>query len=189
MEFDIYSLGIGIVLGLALAFIFRLHVLKRLDLKIDKIGVGLGVEGFEEKEKPPGVSIGDVSGEISGDIAGRDINKNSNFYQTIEAATRDAVAKTMGRPDFDAPLLQISYRFESRTNEPSLQAELKNIDTRDKKWFEKYIETYCNSSQFSSDIADEMSRLRNDGWNLNNVRAVDNIINGMLFEITASKSL
>jgi hypothetical protein len=91
MEFHITSFLIGLVVGLTIAFLLKLKSLKSLDLNLKKLGIGLGVQGFEEQDRP-GVSIRDVSGDISGDIAGRDVNKNSSLYKNINAATMEAMS-------------------------------------------------------------------------------------------------
>jgi hypothetical protein len=94
MQVDPTSLLIGAIVGAVVAFILRLHVLKKLDLKLDKLGIGLGVEGFDKEEPRSGVNIGDVQGGISGDIAGRDMHKSSNFYKMLQAAAREALVRT-----------------------------------------------------------------------------------------------
>ena len=67
-------------------------MLKKLDIKLNKIGIDLGVEGFEP-EQPTGVRIGDVSGQVHGDIVGWDKN-TSNFFDKLEKSVQNIVIQT-----------------------------------------------------------------------------------------------
>ena len=102
MEIDINSLLIGLVIGATIAFIIRITALKSLNLKLEKLGIGLGIEGFPEKEsEASGVSTGNIIGSTVGDIAGRDNIKTSNFFKRIMAAANAGAAAR-------GPLLRLS---------------------------------------------------------------------------------
>ncbi len=188
LHFDIASFLFGCVAGLVFASLLRLKALKELRLKLDKIGVDLGIEGFSETKSSdaPTQTIGLVSGngnEIN--QAGRDINKTSNLYKTVQAAAAAAIAKD----GTQAPsVFQINTRFSHYTQNPSFQAQLSNIQrSGDNNWFEKYCASYMSDAGFQSDLAQEVNRLQRAGWHVASVRPVDNLNQGLLFEITSVK--
>jgi hypothetical protein len=184
MQVDPTSLLIGAIVGAVVAFILRLHVLKKLDLKLDKLGIGLGIEGFDKEEPRSGVNIGDVQGGISGDIAGRDMHKNSNFYKMLQAATREALVRT-DRPG--GLMLQRSVRIESRTDDPSLVSQLTEIQRSQGKWIDDYYALYMSTEQFRGDIGQRVQELKEKGWRVSTVRPLDNIRDGLLAELIAEK--
>ncbi|MBB1094515.1 hypothetical protein HUU61_24930 [Rhodopseudomonas palustris] len=208
-QIDWTSFMIGTVVGLTVAFLFKLHTLKRLDLMLKKVGIQLGVEGFEEKNPPSGVSIGDISG-TAGDIAGRDIdksigknvdqkidkmiNKNSQFYQTVQQAAKEATKQVLqgaGAEGMEGgnPILQRTIRIESRSSDARLLSTLQSIQGRGDQWFDKYASAYFSSEDFRSGIDQLQRDIAQDGWYISIIRPIDNINNGLLVEVVAQKPM
>jgi hypothetical protein len=71
MTIDWTSFAYGLVVGAVVVFLLRMFALRSLNLKLEQLGIALGVEGFEPKQ--PGmkgdVKIRDISGR-TGDIGG-----------------------------------------------------------------------------------------------------------------------
>lgn len=189
LHFDLASFLLGSVAGFVLMSILRLRALKELRLKLEAIGVDLGIQGFGEPEpaNPPSQSIGNVSGQGNEiNQAGRDINKTSNLYKTVQAAAAAALSND-GAPD--RTVFQINTRFSHRTENQRLQAQLSSIQRSGDNWFEKYCASYMADTGFQSDLANETHRLQREGWHVASVRPVDNLDQGLLFEITSVKPL
>jgi hypothetical protein len=90
MTFEPWSFILGCLAGLVAAFLFKLHGLKKLDLSIKKLGVGLGVEGFEEPA-PAGQSIS-VTGNQN-KVAGRDLIEKVEQLHTDFAEIRQSLSQ------------------------------------------------------------------------------------------------
>lgn len=75
----------GAVIGAVFAYLTRISALKLLSLRLDKLGIALGVEGFDRKESnKAGVSLNNINGSQVGDIAvGSTIDKSTNLRQFI----------------------------------------------------------------------------------------------------------
>lgn len=213
MQIDWTSFAIGAVVGLVLAFLFKLHALKRLDLMLRKIGIELGVEGFEDKKSPlgSGVSVGDISG-TAGDIAGRDIDKsigkrvdqkidrminhNSSIYQAVQKAASDATKQALLGLDADevgggtgGTLFQRTFKFEFRTEDSGLLSTLQRIQRGNNRWFERYVDACLSSPEFHQQIQEFCYDLTSRGWQVSLIRPVDNIQNGLLVDVVAYKSM
>ena len=184
MTIDWTSALVGLVAGLVLGALLRLHSLKRLDLSVRRLGLALGIEGFEEKPQPGGVKIGDVSGTVSGDIAGRDINKNSYLYQAMQAAAREAVRASGGPPHVER-----SVRISSRTSDPQVREALRRTQDQSEGWVDRYIDAYLQSQDFRRDFTREAERLKRQGWSVVAVRPVDNINEGLMFELAVERDI
>lgn len=79
MEFDVASALIGILVGVVIGFLLKLRSLQELSLKVQNIGLSLGVKGFEEANDDGGTTI-----EVTGNqnkVAGRDWNEILNEIQ------------------------------------------------------------------------------------------------------------
>ncbi|NJK54216.1 MAG: hypothetical protein HC936_18160 [Leptolyngbyaceae cyanobacterium SU_3_3] len=213
MQIDWTSFALGAVAGLVLAFLFKLRDLKRLDLMLKRIGIELGVEGFEDKRTPSGsgVSLGDISG-TAGDIAGRDIDKsigkrvdqkidrmisrNSSIYQAVQKAASDATKQALLGLDAGevnggegGTLFQQTFKFEFRTEDSGLLSTLQRIQGSNNRWFERYTDACSSSPEFRQQIQDFCYDLMRRGWQASLIRPVDNIQNGLLVEIVAYKSM
>jgi hypothetical protein len=112
--------------------LLRLRALKTLALKLNQIGVELGVEGFEPERQHRGIQVGDVSGQV-GDIATGNIDKSvSNFQRNLGKVFQGA----------SQPRLQIkqtdSVHIESR--DATFAERLKEIQmTHEENWFDTYV--------------------------------------------------
>jgi hypothetical protein len=89
MQFDATNFILGAVLGTVMTFLLRLHALKSLQLDIKKLGVGLGVEGFEEKVS--GNQKIDVSGS-NNKVAGRDLIEKLDKLHTDFAEIQQSIS-------------------------------------------------------------------------------------------------
>jgi hypothetical protein len=190
MQLDINSLLVGIVIGAAIAFITKMATLKSLSLKLDKLGIGLGVEGFDKKELPAGVTIGDISGSTTGDIAGRDVNKNSYMYQAMQAAAREAARIVLVESKSKTPdqaKLQMVIRFDAKIQQDEI-VKSKSIPTRQFRGNEYYSE-YFSSPSLLREIEQKEKELAKHGWKLTTIRPIDTTGNGLLLELVAEKSL
>lgn len=177
MNIDIYSLVIGGVVGLAAGFLFRLHSLKALNLKLTKIGVDLGLEGFEEKSE--GVRIGDISGQ-AGDIAGRDIDKSSRFFRNLRQAI------TQSSPISGLTLTK-SITLHCRSENPVFIKTLEDIQQSDDDWFPRYIDACLSHPEFQSLLSAKISEIKATGWTPVRINSVDNIREGMMYKIDCSR--
>ena len=209
VQIDPTSLGIGAVAGLALGFLLRLHALKRMDLMLKRIGVELGVEGYEEKPPPSGVTMGNVEGGISGNVAGRDIdnsigkkvdqkidrliNKGSTIYQTVQQAAREATKQALYGTDSDgivsAPVLQRVMRQEIRLTDPRVLERLNQVRPGQPRWLDMYIDVVFASTEFRDQLERIGHELANDGWHIAVVQGLDNIADGLLVELTLRSSV
>jgi hypothetical protein len=100
IQFEPSNFMAGLIVGLVLAFLFKLSALKKLGLKLDKIGLDLGVEGFEPDKKQQGnaISVSDVSGTI-GDVVVGNLDKSvktSNFYKNLQSSIAKIVGERRG---------------------------------------------------------------------------------------------
>jgi hypothetical protein len=213
MQIDWTSFALGAVAGLVLAFLLKLHALKHLDLMLRRIGIELGIEGFEEKKAPfgSGVSVGDISG-TAGDIAGRDIDKsigkrvdkkidrmvnhNSSIYQAVQKAASDATKQALLGLDSDevsgregSTLFQRTFKFEFRTDDSGLLSTLQRIRRSNNGGFEHYVDACLSSPEFRQQIQDFCYDLTGRGWQVSLIRPVDNIENGLLVDVVAYQSM
>ncbi|WP_157476452.1 hypothetical protein [Lysobacter sp. Root690] len=189
-EFDLSSFLIGCLVGIVTLSILRLKALKELRLKLEAIGVDLGIEGFgETPSNPSAQSIGPVSGN-SNEInqAGRDINKTSNLYKTMKAAAAAAAAAEDNKHP-SSRIFQLVTRFHHHTQNSSLKHSLSQIKGSGDNWPERYYAAYIADNQFKSDLSAELDRLAAYGWRFTTVRPIDNLDMGVLFEITSVKPI
>lgn len=183
MNIDWASFAIGAVAGAVFLAILRLHVLKKLDVKLDKLGIGLGIEGFEKPAEPSGVTVGNISGSSIGDIVGGDKN-TSNYYRNIQAAVQQAIA---GRDSGAAIDLHRPLRLSLTTDDPQLLASLRQVQSSGRS-FEEYCRVYMESDAFARDLQAASEEAKRYGWEIQSVRPVDNLNNGLLVEATARRS-
>ncbi len=91
MNFDITSAVIGVLTGVILGFLLKLKSLQELSVKIQKIGLTLGVKGFEEQVEGGSSSVktGKIGKGFKGKIAGRDINETLNdIKESVDKSSR-----------------------------------------------------------------------------------------------------
>ncbi|MEF8727528.1 MAG: hypothetical protein V5B34_04880 [Accumulibacter sp.] len=187
-NFDLVNFLLGSLTGLILTSLLRLHALKELRLKLNKIGVDLGIEGFDAPAvpNPPSQSIGNVSGQGNEiNQAGRDINKTSNLFKTVQAAAAAAIAKGEHQ---SGTSFQLQTRLSHYTQNPELSERLSQVQRSGDNWFEKYCSAYLQDSEFQRAVREEANRLRNQGWSVSTVRPVDNLNGGLLVEIISIKT-
>jgi peptidoglycan hydrolase CwlO-like protein len=67
----------GAVIGIVFAFLTRVFALKSMSMQLKKLGIALGIEGYEPSKT--GVSFNDVKDSTIGDVAGGNIDK-STYY-------------------------------------------------------------------------------------------------------------
>jgi hypothetical protein len=182
MNIDWSSFAIGAIAGAVFLAILRLHVLKKLDVKLDKLGIGLGIEGFEKPAERSGVTVGNISGSSIGDIVGGD-KKTNNYYKNIQAAVQQAIAKRNGVSAID---LHRPLRLSLTTNDPDLLASLRQAQSSGRS-FEEYCRVYMESDAFARDLQAASEEAKRNGWEIKTVKPVDNLNNGLLVEATATR--
>jgi hypothetical protein len=167
--FDLASLLVGLLLGAVGAFLLRLHALKRLSLDIRRIGITLGVEGFEEPvPETGGLRVGNISGSTVGDMAGGDIDKSRHEIDRSNRLSNvlQAIAQDRG-------VMIVRYEsFDVRTSDPtfrdSFKAKEEHADwaDRDRIWLE-----HCfDHPDIRQQVDTKVGGLQKDGWR---VRMVD----------------
>jgi hypothetical protein len=188
--FDLASLLVGLLIGAVLAFLLRLHALKRLSLDVRKIGFSLGVEGFQEPvPETGGVRFGNVAGSMLGDIAGRDIKKSHhgadqsrrlyNILQNIsQLVERDGVAR-----------VTVQESFRASSDHETLRQNLNQV-SRDyfaTDRFRKWVATCLRHPDIREQIDRKVTELEEDGWNVRWLE-FDNIENGIYIRFGLEKS-
>ena len=91
MQFDPTNFILGAVVGSVITFLLRLHALKSLQLDIKKLGVGLGVEGFQEQPQAPGNQTITVTGQ-GNKTAGRDLIEKLDKLHTDFAEIQQSIS-------------------------------------------------------------------------------------------------
>lgn len=169
--FDIGNFLVGLLTGVVLAFISKLNSLKTLGLKLDKIGLDLGVEGFEKDSSGNSVSVN--SGGNVGDVAGGNIDKsvnNSKFYQNLKqvlAGGNQSNAKIV-RPK----------QIKIVSDDPVFAERLDNLSRENEDWFERYISECLSNDKFKSQIIKKIKEIELNGWNVETMN-FDNIPGGL----------
>jgi hypothetical protein len=169
--FDLASLLVGLLIGAVAAFLLRLQALKRLSLDIKKIGLNLGVEGFEEK--PSGPHFG---GNFTGDFAGRDMTKDQRSYKN----TNDLYS--ILADDHRAKIIR-SDHLRATDDSPSFKRGLERL-SKGEELSRDWIEYSLQNSHIQQQIDTKLSQLERDGWKVRALR-FDNISDGVAvgFEI------
>lgn len=174
MQFDIASFAIGCVVGLVAAAMMKLNALKDLSLKLNQIGVDLGISGFEPKNGST-QTIGPVSGtgnEVN--QAGRDINKTSNLYKTVQAALQEASGGSS-----TGVRIARTERVQLKKDDPQFAKRLEDIrKSNSEEWFPLWIEACLADPELKRQLDATIQRLRNDGW-VPRVIGCDNIPGGL----------
>jgi hypothetical protein len=175
MDFNLTSFLLGSVLGAAVAFMLRVQALKSLSLKLDQLGVGLGIEGFEDKQTSSSLTIGDVEGGIRGDLAGRDINKGtSNFYNNLRKALS-------ANPRRRLRLIR-SEHLQIRSNDHQFIEELRQIERKGDGWFGRYVDLCMENPEIQSAIHRKIQEIQNTAWEPVSLQ-FDNISEGIRVNI------
>jgi hypothetical protein len=157
MEFNLSSLLIGVVIGALVAFLLKLNSLRRLELNLKKLGVFLGVEGFEE-QPTSGVRIGDIGGDVSGDIAGGDIVKSSNFYRNLQQVIAGSINRRLKMRRLE------HLQFKSDDSDFAAYLERLRERNRNKDWFPLWIQACLNRPEIKRQIDQKLNSFRKDGW-------------------------
>jgi hypothetical protein len=158
-QFELQSFLIGLAAGLALMALLRLRALKTLALKLNQIGVELGVEGFEPERQHRGIQVGDVSGQV-GDIATGNIDKSvSNFHRNLKKVFQGA----------SQPLLRVkrtdSVRVESR--DTAFAERLKEIQqARAEDWFDTCVTECLARSELRRPLDEAIKDWERRGWTI-----------------------
>jgi hypothetical protein len=163
--FDLTSLLVGLLIGGVVAFLLRLNALKRLSLDIKKIGLNLGVEGFEEPSR--GFQI---SGNVGGDVAGRDMNKTDrsrNLYNTLQALAADRRIK-IRRPE----------RIQAKTEDTRFGQSLQSLQREGGEWFPRWIDACLSRTEIRQQIDRRITEIQDDGWSVTSM-TFDNIPGGV----------
>src|SRR5262245_24745163 len=133
-HFEPLSFLLGLASGAILMAILRLWALKSLALKLNQIGVELGIEGFspESEASRSSASVGDISGSTVGDIAGRDIDKStSNFHRKMRKMVQGTVRRH----------LEIRWTDSMRvlSQDEKFTKALEQLGSSGDNWFDQYV--------------------------------------------------
>ncbi len=163
IQFEPSNFMAGLVVGLVLAFLFKLSALKKLGLKLDKIGLDLGVEGFESDKQHQGnaISFRDVSGTV-GDVVSGNLDKSvkaSNFYKNLQSSIARIVGERRGLMRRKKEI----FRWES--NDANFISELKalnqnSVDNCTQKWIEQCLQNPDCQRQ----IQEVINLAQKSGW-------------------------
>ncbi|WLQ13317.1 hypothetical protein O5O45_26700 [Hahella aquimaris] len=178
--FDAANFLIGILVGAVASLFLKLNSLKTLGLKLDKIGLDLGVEGFENESARNSISINfDGNNSSFGDVTTGNIDKsvvNSKFYRNIKhvlTAGSQRIAKILRQE-----------RIEIISDDLIFRERLDSIPRKD-DWFQKYINECLSSTSFRNQIIQRMQQFEANGWNVETMN-FDNTKGGLviIFEVS-----
>lgn len=84
----IIAFVVGVIIGIASALALRIRDVSKVSLDLKRIGLALGVEGFEQKTQPSQIHM-EMKDSAGGQMAGRDIignqqNKIDKLEQTVQ---------------------------------------------------------------------------------------------------------
>jgi hypothetical protein len=158
-HFDLANVLVGILVGFVVAFLIRMSALKKLDLKLNKIGLDLGIDGFEPEQRA-GVRTGDISGQVHGDIVGGDKTvSTSNFFDKLQTSVQQVVGGGRGIRQ----RRRHSFRWESRDS--AFTSQLKDIARSHRDdWTREWIDHCLSHPDCRRLIRQEIERCRTDGW-------------------------
>lgn len=156
-QFDLANVLVGILVGFVAAFLIRLSALKSLDLKLNKIGMDLGIEGFEPQGQS-GVRIGDIAGQVHGDIVGRD-KSVSNFFDKLQTSMQRVLGSRTGIRQ------RRTRRFQWQSDDPNFTLRLNAISRsyRD-NWTQEWIDLCLSHTSCKQRIYEEIQKCRAEGW-------------------------
>lgn len=177
--FDVANFLVGMLVGVVVTFLLKLNSLKTLGLKLDKIGLDLGVEGFEKESTGNAVSV-NAGGNV-GDVAGGNIDKsinNSKFYQNLKQvleAGSQSLTKIV-RPE----------RIQIVSEDAMFAEKLDNISRQDDDWFETYINECLSNPSFKNQIVKKIQDIESKGWSVETMN-FDNIRGGLHINFDVSR--
>ena len=177
--FDVANFLIGMLVGVVVAFLLKLNSLKTLGLKLDKIGLDLGVEGFEKESTGNAVSV-NAGGNV-GDVAGGNIDKsinNSKFYQNLKQVL---AAGNQNRTKIVRP-----ERTRIISEDPMFGERLDKISRQNDDWFETYIGECLSNLSFKSQIARKIQEIESNGWHVETMN-FDNVPGGLHINFEVSR--
>ena len=148
--------------------------MRRLDINLQKIGLSLGVEGFEEKATSS-VKV-DAAGDVTGDVAGRDINKNQ--YQSI----RNSLAA------LSQPVQRLRDSVQICSTDTALIEKLNQLDRSNGNWFPEWCDVCLKNSEIQSQLQNRIKHWESQGWRTVAIDC-DNIRDGIHVNLELTKPI
>ncbi|EIZ1008235.1 hypothetical protein ACVF5D_004413 [Vibrio vulnificus] len=187
IQLDTVSVIVGFVVGIVIASLLKLHSLKSLGVKVDKIGLDLGIEGFEKENTTSGNNISITGGNIGGDFSGGDMDKSikdSKFYNNIKQmlprGDNAAIHVENPKKTFSAKLISSDSSFRKTLDELSIGGQ--------DDWFPKYIDLCFSNDIIISQIKAEIEKIESLNWVVMSI-VLDNIPGGLHINFNAGKKL
>ena len=85
--------------------------------------------------------------------------------------------------------IQRTIRLDSRSSDPAIQTALRRTQDSSDIWFENYVNAYLDSADFRRDLERTQDRITQSGWTITSLRPVDNVQQGVLFEVTVERGV
>jgi hypothetical protein len=155
-----------VIIGAVIAFLLRFQTLKKLSVDLRRIGLSLGVEGFDEK--PVGFHVG---GDVGGDVAGRAIDKRQRH---LDQSTNIQNALRAGR----ATIIKSSNSIRIKSSNPAFQKKLADIQKKGGDWTRVWINACLKEPSIREGIGTRMSELKHNRWTIKSV-VFDNDTDGL----------
>lgn len=153
---DLVQFGAGALFGLFVGLLLRLRSLKSLDLKLNQIGLDLGIQGFQTPSGE-GSILNTNKGNIGGDFVGRDkTTTNQSFYDKLQKYV-SASGRSNGQATARATLMV-------HTRDTEFSKTLRDIQRSNDDWSYKYFDACLKRTEFLDPMRAKIAELKANGW-------------------------
>jgi hypothetical protein len=169
LHIDFASLGIGVLIGFISSILMKLKSLKNLGLKLDRIGLDLGVEGFDSL--PSGNSITNSTVSAGSDVVlGNKHSDSSKFYQNLNKIVQSSIKQ-------EEKFFYSSFSEEIVIANQELREKITQIRSG-RMNLKDYTSAFFENREFLEIIKEKVSEFKVAGWAVEGI-TFDNTFGGI----------